>query len=91
LMIVLEVIITPLFSRVSIPHLINAQRGLVGLAMSHLEPSALPHGLGGGGGGGPGGGPTLVPESLTVAICVVVAWIVGWTALGAWRMVKRDA
>jgi hypothetical protein len=90
LMIVLEVIITPLFSRVSIPHLINAQRGLVGLAMSHLEPSALPHGLGGGG-GGPGGGPTLVPESLTVAICVVVAWIVGWTALGAWRMVKRDA
>ena len=35
--------------------------------------------------------PTLVPESLTVAICVVVAWIVGWTALGAWRMVKRDA
>ena len=89
LMIVLEVILTPLFSRVAIPHLINAQRGLVGLAMSHLEPSALPRGLGGGGGGP--GGPTLVPESLTVAICVVVAWLVGWTALGAWRMVKRDA
>ena len=90
LMIVLEVILTPLFSRVAIPHLINAQRGLVGLAMSHLEPSALPHNLGGGG-GGPGGGPSLVPESLTVAICVVIAWLVGWTALGAWRMVKRDA
>jgi hypothetical protein len=89
LMIVLEVILTPLFSRVAIPHLINAQRGLVGLAMSHLEPSALPRGLGGGGGGP--GGPTLVPESLTVAICVVVAWLVGWTALGAWRMVRRDA
>jgi hypothetical protein len=57
--------------------------------MAHLEPSALPHGLGGGG-GGPGGS-TLVPESLTVGICVIVAWLVGWTALGAWRMVKRDA
>jgi hypothetical protein len=90
LMIVLEVILTPVFSRTAIPHLINAQRGLVGLAMAHLEPSALPHGLGGGGGGGPGGS-TLVPESLTVGICVIVAWLVGWTALGAWRMVKRDA
>jgi hypothetical protein len=89
LMIVLEVILTPLFSRSAIPHLINAQRGLVGLAMAHLEPSALPRGLGGGGGGP--GGPTLVPESLTVAICVIVAWLVAWTALGAWRMVKRDA
>jgi len=89
LMIVLEVILTPVFSRTAIPHLINAQRGLVGLAMAHLEPSALPRGLGGGGGGP--GGITLVPESLTVAICVIVAWLVGWTALGAWRMVKRDA
>jgi hypothetical protein len=89
LMIVLEVILTPVFSRTAIPHLINAQRGLVGLAMSHLEPSALPRGLGGGGGGP--GGPTLVPESMTVAICVIVAWLVGWTALGAWRMAKRDA
>jgi len=89
LMIVLEVILTPLFSRTAIPHLINAQRGLVGLAMAHLEPAALPRGLGGGGGGP--GGPTLVSESLTVSICVIVAWLVGWTALGAWRMVKRDA
>ena len=30
LMIVLEVILTPVFSRTAIPHLINAQRGLVG-------------------------------------------------------------
>jgi len=89
LMIVLEVILTPAFSRTAIPHLINAQRGLVGLAIAHLEPSALPRGLGGGGGGP--GGPTLVPESLTVGICVIVAWLVGWTALGAWRMMKRDA
>jgi hypothetical protein len=33
----------------------------------------------------------LVPESTTVAVCVIAAWLIGWTALGAWRMVKRDA
>ena len=32
-----------------------------------------------------------VTESTTVAICVIVGWIVVWTALGAWRMVTRDA
>jgi hypothetical protein len=89
LMIVLEVILTPLFSHSAIPHLINAQRGLVGLAMAHLEPGGLPRGFGGGGGGG--GMTQLVPESATVGVCVIVAWLVGWTALGAWRMVKRDA
>jgi len=26
-----------------------------------------------------------------VAICVIVAWLVVWTALGAWRMMTRDA
>jgi hypothetical protein len=90
LMIVLEVILTPLFSRAAIAHLINAQRGLVGLAMAHLEPGSLPRGFGGGG-GGPNGVAPLVPESTTVAVCVVIAWIVGWTALGAWRMARRDA
>jgi hypothetical protein len=89
LMIVLEVILTPLFSRVSIPHLINAQRGLVGLAMSHIEPKALPALFGGG--NGPNGAGHLVPESTTVAVIVIVAWLVGWTALGAWRMARRDA
>jgi hypothetical protein len=89
LMIVLEVILTPLLSNHIIPHFINVQRGVVGLAMAHLEPSALPHVFGGGGPGG--GGPRLVPETTTVAVIVVVAWIVGWTALGAWRMSTRDA
>jgi hypothetical protein len=90
LMIVLEVILTPLFSRNAIVHLINAQRGLVGLAMAHIEPAALPQVFGGGGNGGPGSG-SLVPESTTVAVVVIVAWLVVWTALGAWRMVRRDA
>ncbi|MGC1419153.1 MAG: hypothetical protein WA786_03405 [Acidimicrobiales bacterium] len=92
LMLVLEVVLTPIFSRVSIPHLINVQRAVVGLAVAHMEPSGL--GFVFGGGGGPGGGngtSLLVPESRTAAICVIVAWLVGWTALGAWRMIKRDA
>jgi hypothetical protein len=92
LMIVLEIVLTPILSRASIPHLINLQRSVVGLAVAHLEPSGL--GFVFGGGGGPDGGQgtsLLVPESRTVAVCVVIAWLVGWTALGAWRMVKRDA
>jgi hypothetical protein len=92
LMIVLEIIITPILSRANIPHLINFQRSIVGLGVAHLEPAGL--GFVFGGGGGPDGGrgtSLLVPESRTVAICVIVAWLVGWTALGAWRMAKRDA
>jgi len=92
LMIVLELILTPIVSMNVIPHLINAQRAVVGLATTHLEPGDLP--LPFGGGGGPGGGRgmgVLVPESTTVAVCVIVAWLVVWTALGAWRMMTRDA
>jgi hypothetical protein len=89
LLIVLEIVLTPLLSHANIPHVINLQRGLVGLAAIHLEPSGLPSVFGNMGGGG--GGPQLVTESTTVAVCVIVGWIVVWTALGAWRMVKRDA
>ena len=88
LMIILEIILTPLLSRNVIPHLVNVQRGIVGLAVAHLEPGGLPQVFGG---GGPGSGDHLVPESTTVAIVVIVAWLVGWTALGAWRMATRDA
>ncbi|MGH9019899.1 MAG: hypothetical protein ACRDV0_02655 [Acidimicrobiales bacterium] len=88
LMIILEVIIGPIFSRNVIPHIINIQRGLVGLATAHIEPSALPQAMGG---NNPQSGRILVPESLTVAWLVIAAWIVGWTALGAWRMSRRDA
>jgi len=92
LMIVLEVILTPIFSRTRIPHLLNLQRAVVGVATAHLTPGGLP--VLGGGGGGPGGGngnPLLIPESTTVAVCVIIAWLVVWTALGAWRMMTRDA
>ena len=88
LLIVYEIVLTPLLSRVAIPHLINAQRALVGLAMEHLEPAALPPVFGGMRGGGGG---QLLPEATAVAVVVVVVWIVAWTALGAWRMATRDA
>jgi hypothetical protein len=87
LLIVYEIILTPLLSRNAIPHLINAQRGLVGLAMAHIEPAGLPPVFG----GTQGGGPQLLSESTTVAVIVIVAWIVIWTGLGAWRMATRDA
>jgi len=92
LMIVLEVILTPILSRAHIAHMINLQRSVVGLAVAHLEPSGL--GFVFGGGGGPGGGQgtsRLVPETTTVAVCVIGAWLVVWTVLGAWRMMTRDA
>jgi hypothetical protein len=86
LMIILEVILTPLLLHSVIPHLVNAQRGLVGLAMAHIEPSALPAVFGNSGNGAPVG----VTESTPVAICVIIAWLIGWTVLGAWRMARRD-
>jgi len=92
LMIVLEVVLTPILSRARIPHLSNLQRAVVGLATAHLAPGGLP--VLGGGGGGPAGGsgnPGLLPESTTVAVCVIIAWLVGWSILGAWRMMTRDA
>jgi hypothetical protein len=91
-MIVLEVVLTPIFSRVSIPHFVNLQRAVVGLATAHLAPGGLS--VLGGGGGRPGsvaGNPELLPETTTVAVFVIIAWLVGWTILGAWRMMTRDA
>jgi hypothetical protein len=92
LMIVLEVVLTPIFSRARITHLLSLQRSIVGVAMGHLAPGGIP--VLGGGGGGPGGGqgnPQLIPETTTVAVIVIVAWLVVWTVLGAWRMMTRDA
>jgi hypothetical protein len=85
MMIVLEIIITPIAARARIPHFANVQRAVVGLAMSHIEPHALPLALGG------ARGVDLLSESTAVAVCVILAWIVGWTVIGAWRMVTRDA
>lgn len=87
LLIVLEVIITPIASRARLPHLVNLQRSVVGVATAHLEPGSLPTPFG----GGPADRAMFVHESTAVAVAVVVVWIVAWTVLGAWRMAKRDA
>ena len=87
LMIILEIVLTPILATVRIPHLLNVQRGVVGLATAHLEPNGLPRVFGG---HGPGAG-GIIPESTTVAVIVIVGWLIVWTALGAWRMATRDA
>jgi hypothetical protein len=93
LLVLLELILTPLFSRHVISHLINFERAIAGVAMVHIEPGGLPTPFGGG--GGPGGGGLgrnlLIPESTLVASLVIVGWIVLWTVIGAWRMMTRDA
>jgi len=93
LLVVLELILTPIFSRHVITYLLNFERAIVGIAMLHLEPGGLPTPSGG---GGPGGGGAfnpnmLIPESTLVASLVIVVWIAFWTAIGAWRMMTRDA
>ena len=91
LMVILQIVLTMIFLRANIPHFINLQRAVVGVAMVHLEPGNL--GVIGGGGGGPGGGggnPEIIPMATSWAAIVVVAWLVGWTAIGAWRMARRD-
>lgn len=86
LLIILEVILTPIAARARLPHMINLQRAIVGIATAHVEPGNLPTPFG-------GGGPQdqFLHETTTTAVCVIVAWIVVWTALGAWRMMTRDA
>ena len=89
LLIILEVILTPLLSQTPINHLLNLQRGLVGLAATHFEPAGLPSVFGGSHDGGIA--TAAITESTAVAVCVLAGWVVVWTALGAWRMVTRDA
>jgi hypothetical protein len=92
ILIAMQLIVTPILSGVSIPHLINLQRAFIGVAVAQLEPSGL-IGIGGGGGGGGGGNGSLlsIPPMPTFGVAIVIAaWIVGWLALGAWRTVRRD-
>ena len=95
LLVVLELIMTPIFSRAVIAYMLNVQRAIVGVAMLHIEPGNLPTPFTGGGPGGGGGGglgrELLRPESTLVASLVIVGWLVFWTAIGAWRMMTRDA
>jgi hypothetical protein len=95
LIIVLQIILTPILALAAIPHLQDLQRTFVGVAMAHLEPSGLPavFGLPGVTGGvtRPGAAQSVLPESATQAVCVIIAWLAAWTILGAWRMMTREA
>jgi hypothetical protein len=96
LMIVLEIIITPILARATIPYFINGQRLIVGVPMAQLRPEGLASGTSGGGGPGHrlfGGGGALgiAPMPTWAMITVIVGWIVGWSVIGAWRMATRDA
>lgn len=84
LMIVLEIVLTPLIIRVPIPHLQNVQRAVIGVATAHLEPHQIPLAFGG------GGHDFRLTESTTNAVLVILGWLLGWTFLGAWRMMTRD-
>jgi hypothetical protein len=95
LLIALEIIVTPVLARVSIPYFLDGQRLDVGVAMDQLRPAAL--GPASGGGPGPGGvlfggrGALGIPPMATWAmISVIVGWIVVWSVVGAWRMMTRD-
>jgi hypothetical protein len=92
LLIVLQMILTPILAAVNIQDL---QRSVVGLAIARLEPSGLPMSFGlpgvAGGLARPGAVRSLLPGSASEAVCVIVAWLACWTILGAWRMTTRDA
>jgi hypothetical protein len=87
LMIVLEIILTPIALRAHLPHLINLQRMIIGAATAHVEPGRLPTPFGG---NGPSDQAMSLHMATTDAVLVIIGWIVVWTALGAWRMATRD-
>jgi hypothetical protein len=89
LLVVLEIIITPIMSNHVLPYFINVQRLLVGVAMDQLKPAVLA----GGTRIGPGGsiGLNIPPMPTWAMITVIVGWIIGWSAIGAWKMATRDA
>jgi hypothetical protein len=88
LLVVLEIIITPVLADHPLPFFVNGERLIVGVAMDQLKPAALA----GGTTVGPSGGLGHLPPMPTWAmIAVIGGWIVGWSVIGAWKMTTRDA
>jgi hypothetical protein len=89
LLIVLEIIVTPILTDHALSHFVNVERLVVGVPMTQLKPAVLA----GGAHVGPTGGLGLVlPPMPTWAVAAVITgWIVGWTAIGLWKMATRDA
>lgn len=88
LLVVLDIIITPILADHALPHFINGERLVVGVAMDQLKPAALAGGTRVGPGGG--GGLSVPPMPTWAMITVIVGWIIGWSAIGAWKMATRD-
>ena len=87
LLIVWEILLTPSLAGHVLPHLVNVQRLIVGVAMDQLKPAPLAATS-----FGPNGGKLAIPPMPTWAMGAVIAgWIVGWMAIGAWKMATRDA
>jgi hypothetical protein len=88
LLVVLEIIITPVLADHPLPYFLNGERLVVGVAMDQLKPAALA----GGSTVGPSGGLLHLPPMPTWAMITVIAsWILGWSVIGAWKMATRDA
>lgn len=90
LIIVLQFFLAPKLATGVLPHLINFQRLFFGVAMDQMEPNALS--------GGTvitvQGGviTTKLPAMPIWALTTVIAgWIIAWSAIGAWKMITRDA
>jgi hypothetical protein len=98
-LIALEIIVTPILAAHVIPYFLDGQRLVVGILLDQLRAAGLAVGQGGPGGAPDPGrvlfggrGALAVPPMPTWAMITVIAgWIVGWSAIGAWRMVTRDA
>lgn len=92
LLIVLQIIITPVLASHVIPYFLDGQRLVVGVAIDQLRPAALWSGVSGGLIRPGGSGALQIPPMPTWAMVSVIAgWAVGWTGLGAWRMMTTDA
>ncbi len=90
-----ELIVTPILAAVPIPYFLDGQRLDFGVAMDQLRPVWL---LASSDVGGLGnvvfagqGAPRVPPMPTWAMITVIAGWIVGWSAIGAWRMMTRDA
>jgi hypothetical protein len=91
MMIVLQIIVTPILTGVSIPYFLNGQRLVVGVALDQLRPAGLASGTMTKGRTVFGGRSLSIPPMPTWAmIAVIVGWFVVWTAVGIWKMDTRD-
>jgi hypothetical protein len=90
-----ELIVTPILATVPIPYFLDGQRLDFGVAMDQLRPVWLVASSDVGGLGnvvfGGQGTPRVPPMPAWAMITVIAGWIAGWSAIGAWRMMTRDA